>query len=369
VNQTAHELRQDLLSRLAEPGVDLDRAAQRVAATRAGRRRRRRNRWLASAGVVAIVGFAVLASVVVSGEGEELVADGASTTTTEAPDDTDSTETDAASSSEALDASEGDGLDESDPSVLEAVPVEPVPARPPALVTPEPPPAVTAAPVPVAPPATEEPLVLEVRPSTTAPVAGEAVAFEVAWLDADHVGGAPMIRVDWGDPLLQPTMVGADELDCRGGGRPVGSVERAEVRFASPGPRTVRVEVTACDGPTGTPQRTVAASGVTVAAPTHRGAPARTFVAHAATGVRLPGPLDLAVASFRPPEGLAVGLGQRRPVLDQRAVDGVASVVVVPGAGAGRLELAWPGQPCRASSELGASPFGSARLAPLTISC
>lgn len=366
-----HELRQQLLTRIAEPDLDLDRAAQRVAATRAGRRRRRRNRTLLVGGASALLAVALVIAVVGTGEGEEVVADGASTTTTtEAPDDTD--DPDEAETSTLSEGADG-GVEagEVDPSALEALPTEPAPARPPALVTPEPPPVATAAPLPVPPPVVDEPLVVEVRPSSPTSAAGEVVAVEVAWLDADHVGGAPTVRVDWGDPLLQPTMLGPDQLDCRGIGRPVGSVERAEVRFASPGPRTIRVEVVACDGPAGTTQREVAEAGIVVSGPAHGGAPGRTVVAHAAPGLRLPGPLDQAVASVRPTDGLAVGLGQRRPTLDQRAADGAATVIVTPGtgSGAGRLELTWPGQTCRASAELGPAPVGSARLVPLTVTC
>ncbi len=373
MNASPHERRQELLARIAEPGIDLDRAAQRVAATRAGDRRRRRNRALLLCSAVVLLVVAVVGALLASNSADEVVADGelttTTTTTTEAPDGSDeSDESDGEPSTETDDGSSDDS-DEIDPSVLEALPVEPPPARPPALVTPDPAPPATAAPLPIPAPTPDEPLVLRVAPAAPGATAGDLVTLEIAWLDADHVGGAPRIRIDWGDPLLQPVVLGPEAPDCTGAARPAGAVEQARARFASAGRRTVRVEAVSCDGPAGTPQRALAESVIEVNAPSFAGAPAHTVVAHAVPGSPVPAPLDQAIASFRPLDGPAIGLGQRRPTLDQQAGGGPATVVVVPGFAAGRLELLWPGQGCRATAELSAAPAGSARLVPLTIDC
>lgn len=364
MSPSAHELRRELLERIGEPGLDLERAAERVAATRAARRRRRSRVLALGAGALVAV-VTVAGAVLTSDDGDEVVADAPASTTTTSTSQAPPPATDG----DAEPPADEEEVPEEQPLVLDAPSTEPPPQPPPPTVPASPQPAPPEPPAGVPESAVDEPLAVQVRPADPAPVAGAAVRFEITWLDPDHVGGAPRIRVDWDDPLLQPTMLGPEQLDCRSAARPFGSVEQAEVRFASPGARTVRVEVESCDARAGTAQRASAEATVEVGPPALGTSADRTVVAHAAPDAPLPGPLDRGIASFRPNEGLPVGLGQRRPTLDQRAADGPATVLVVPGDGAGRLELVWPGTACRATAEVAASPAGSARLVPLTLTC
>lgn len=360
------ERRAELLDELAVPGVDIDRAAARIAAARAGRQRRRRARLSGVAAVVLLLGASVGVLVTASGGGDELVADAdepvelttTSTTTTAAARDEQPTTV----------VEPGDLVAEPDvePPPTSVAPADTLPtttAAPPFAPTP-------VAPAPTMPQPPSDPLFARVVASTDSVVAGEHLSVELAWLDGDHVGGPPQIRIDWGDPLLQPTLIGPETLDCRGHARPSGAVEAADVRFASPGRRTVRAEVAACDGPDGTAHRTVTEAVVDVAAPTLDGQPARTVVAHLPPGSIAPGALDSAIASFMPDDGGArTALGQRRPTLGQKAADGPATVLVVPAGQPGRLELLWPARQCAAAADVTGSPAGSALLVPLVLTC
>ncbi len=337
-----------LLDGVAVAGLDVAAARARVDSVRAGRRRVRRGTTLACVGVLAAVALGW--GLQDRPDPDEVVADrGDSTTSTTTSTPTTTT-----------------------PPVTAApveVTVAPVTAAPVAASTTTVAPATT---LPSAPPPNQA-MRVELRgPATVA--AGDTVSLDVAWVDADHTGDAPAVSVDWADPEVAtlPAEAPAARCDAPGGGG--GGIVRASFRYATPGPKVVRVTVRSCGGQGAYAETVTASSTVEVTEPRLDGQPARVVVAvvprtpdAAVSDLRL----DDAVATVRAADPLVASIVRppREPALAQFAASGPATVLVLPLAAQGALELTWPDSPCAASSEVVAAPAGSVSHAVLTRRC
>jgi hypothetical protein len=233
-------------------------------------------------------------------------------------------------------------------------------------------PAATLAPTTAAP--IDEPLLAQVTPVRGRVAAGETAVVEVAWMHADHVGPAPVVSIDWGDPAVSAAPVVPPGVDCVGPARGAGDVMQMPFRYATPGVRTVRVTVDACrDGrPDG--ERVTVETTVEVVPPSVSGRVLRAVVLTAASsthgGLPLPS-LDAASVELVPDDpGPTRGLPAREPLLDQVSAAGPATVVLVGLDDVGTLRMGWPTSPCRSEAALPPpAPDGRPAVLELVSTC
>lgn len=309
-----------VLAGLAVPGLDLDKARHMVDVRAARRLRRRRTVWGAAAAVV-LVGIAVWAWP--RPDPQELVADGDRDPTT-----TTTTPVTASSTVPVLTTV----VPTTVPSSTTAAPtVTTVPPTTSTTTAPNQPMAVTAQIVPT--------------PGGAPPRVGETVTVRVNWSDPDLADPATVdVRADFGDPLVTRALSTAARPPCTARGGGAAALVDVPFRYASSGPRTVQVEVTACDGVGPYGERKVVQVPVQVQAPE--------------TGRRA---VVIGGGDGRSPDSAAVLAGvetvaRRDPELTQVLPDGTtrATVAVIDAAYAGPLHLRW-GEPPGASCQVTAS--------------
>lgn len=221
-----------VLAGLAVPGLDMEKARHLVR-LRAGRRMRRRRVVLGGVGAICAVTLAIV--MWPHPDPEEINADGDRTTTT--------TTTTIAPATTAP-------LVETTIGVTTVAPSTTVPA------------VVTTVPITTVPPTTIPPnqamtatakLVDTEGKDLTAPVAGQTVALQVSWSDADVADPASVeATADFGDPAVTLPVTGSTRPACDGPGTGANGVITVPFRYATPSgageTRSIRVEVTACDG-------------------------------------------------------------------------------------------------------------------------
>lgn len=253
----------------------------------------------------------------------------------------------------------------------------------PSSTTAAPGPTSTAAPAVVAPPTTvaptttapiDEPLRAQVTAVTPSVAAGETAVVEVAWMHADHVGPAPVITIDWGDPAVAAARSAPLAIDCSGPPRGDGAATQVPFRYATTGRRTVRVTLDACrDGrPDG--ERVTVETTLEVLSPTAPGRALRAVVLTAprAThgGLALPSLDDASVELVPDGPGPTRGLAARDPLLEQVSAVGPATVVLVGLEDLGTLRLGWPYSPCRSDTTLPPpAPDGRPSVLELVSTC
>ncbi len=350
VGQDALAARAALLDRVAAPRLDVDAARARVEGLRAARRRVRRGAALTCAAVVVVLalGWALQDRP----DPDQVVADREDT---EAPTTT------------------GYPSTTTTPATSVAPPVEasiaPATSQPPAAVTTAPP--LTAA--PTSTPAPNQVMRVELRAPATA-AAGETVSIDVDWVDADHDGDPPAISIDWADPAVSSLDLVPPTRRCDAPGPGGGGLERRSFRYASPGPKQVRVTVRSCGGEGAYAETITATTTLVVTEPRLGDEPARTVVAvapRAADGTVPPEVLDDAVATVRSPDPLIAPFVRppRTPALAQYGTSGPATVVVVPASAQGTLQLTWEGSSCVSSAELPAAAVAPVGTVVLARSC
>ncbi len=342
----ASSLRGAVLDRLAVR--DLDLAADRAEVERlAGARRRNRRRLGVGTALVLVLVVAGAIAALGGRDPDELVADRDDAPVTTLPRTARNTST---------------------TSIVASAPTVVVPSTTTAPAPTMPPTPTTAVPVTtLAPPTTvpvDEPLRARVSAVEGRVAAGATAVVEVAWMHADHVGPAPAISIDWGDPAVAAAPTATPAPDCGGPARAGGEVTRSAFRYATTGERRVRVTLSACrDGrPDG--ERVTVETTVIVTDPVLAGRPQRAVVLTAPrallVGIELP-PLDLADVELDPDgPGPTISLPPRVPTLGQLSAVGPATVVLVDADATGTLRLDWPGSTCRATATLpgasGAAP-------------
>lgn len=350
-------LRASVLERLAVR--DLDLAADRAEVRRLVAARRAARRALGVGTAAAVVLVLTAAIVWLGGEDpDELVADrdDATVTTQARPPRTTSSTTPAAAIA---------------------------PVAPPSSTTTAPGVTSSTAPVAVAPATTLAPTTLppietglraEVRAVEPRVAAGDTAVVEVAWMRADHVGPAPVITIEWGDPAVAGAPLPPSPVDCAGPPRGAGDVAVVPFRYATTGVRTVRVTLDACrDGrPDG--ERVTVQTTLEVVAPVASDASLRAVVLTAprATHGGLPLPaLDEAAVELVPDgPGPTRDLAPRDPLLDQVSAVGPATVVMVGLDDVGTLRLGWPTSPCRSETTLPPpAPDGRPAVLELVTTC
>ena len=352
---------QELLARVAEPGLDLDAARAMFLARR--RRGELTRRVVGGSIAVLVVALLVTGLVLRSGdEPDELVADrdeqDTSTTTTTAVPDT-----------------------AVDPLELAPVTAAPTTAVPTTIAP------VTTAPVvaetTVAPPVTlppNQPLQASATVLTPTVEAGAVVTVALAWSDQDLGASAPRHVVAWGDPVLSTPVDTSPVAPCDAPGAPASGVDTLQFRYSTPGTYLVRVTLETC-GAQGAYGERVALDAdvpITVTAPTFVDADDPTLVARGqsvvvfqpprADGVAWPA-LEGAQAHLVPqtmpttPVPLLIGPG---PVV--YTTSGPAMVLVVPEGATGAITLRWPEGPTCAATVTGdlVDPDGRVRSLPLT---
>jgi hypothetical protein len=161
---------------------------------------------------------------------------------------------------------------------------------------------------------------------------------------------------------------------CDAPGPGGGGTVRVSFRYATPGPKVVRVTVRSCAGQGAYAETVTASSTLEVTEPRLDDQPARIVVAVAPRTPDAAVPdqrLDDAVATVRAADPLVAAIVRppREPALAQFAASGPATVLVLPLSAQGALELTWPDSPCVASSEVAAAPAGSVSQAVLTRRC
>lgn len=336
-----------LLDGVAVAGLDVASARARVDSVRASRRRVRRGTGLACVAVVAAVALGW--GLQDRPDPDEVVADrgdATTSTTTSAPSTTTPPVTAA-------------------PVEVTVAPMTTAPVTAPSTTVP-------ATTVPSAP-APNQAMRVELRgPATIA--AGDTVNLEVAWIDADHTGDAPAISVDWADPAVATLESAAPAGRCDAPGPGGGGVVRASFRYATPGPKVVRVTVRSCGGQGAYAETVTASSSLEVTEPRLDDQPARIVVAVAprTPDAAVPDlPLDGAIATVRAADPLVASIVRppREPAMAQFAASGPATVIVLPISAQGTMELTWPDSPCVASAEVAAAAAGSVTQAVLARRC
>lgn len=342
------QAREQLLDAAAVDGVDVTAARSRVAELRQSRDRSRRR---VLGGLAALLLAAGLAWALVPGDDpDELVADRDEPTTT----------TSSTSSTTAPVASPGTDA----PAAPTTAPVTVQVATS------------TTTPTSTAPPTTiasNQPLRAQLRVLTPVVRAGEVATIEVAWIDADHIGGDPVLVSDWGDPAVHagnPTTGPAGT--CDGPGVSAGGSARQDFRYATTGAHRVQVTLTTCDGRGPFAERVTLDAPITVTDPRLGDAPAAAVVATSSPGQPEPPPLDSATAELVPqgtPEE-PFAIPAREPVLDQRTATGPATVLRLPTGAVGTVRLTWSGSACVATAtvDLG-SPSTAVPVLVLTSTC
>ncbi|MHB1137474.1 MAG: hypothetical protein ACYC2O_00870 [Microthrixaceae bacterium] len=359
----SRDARQELLDRLAEPGLDLD-AARAELVLRRGRRRRARQ---AVGGVCVVLLLALAGGVVLLGGGDgpdELVADrdedvstSSSTTTTPSPEP------------------------QPEPAQLDAPPPPVVTSSttaPPATTT-----EVALAPAP-APPSTHAPnQMLQATLTVLTPEvpAGGVAAVSVSWSDPDlgHGAAGPRHVVAWGDPLVAMPVDTTAAAPCDAPGPTSSGADTLQFRYSTPGTYHVQVTVETCGGQGAYGERVTltTATPITVLAPDFVDADDPTLVVPGQSVVvftpALPQdepwpPLSSAVVE------LVTMIDPDHPVLLRDVTgpvvfttSGPATVLVVPQGSAGTIRVRWS-EPTRcattASGDL-AGPDGSVLSLPL----
>lgn len=350
-------LRSAVLDRVAVS--DLDLAADRAEVGRLVAARRSSRRVL-GVGTVAVVVLLLAATIVwVGGEDpDELVADrddAPATTVTRPPRTT------------ASSAPEAAGAPDAAPSSTTTAP-GPTTTTAAVVVVP----ATTVAPTTTAP--IEAPLRAEVRAVDPIVAAGDTAVVEVAWMHADHVGPAPVITIDWGDPAVAAAPLAPSSTDCTGPPRGAGDVALVPFRYATTGVRTVRVTLDACrDGrPDG--ERVTVQTTLEVVSPVASDTALRTVVLTAPRtthgGISLPSLDDASIELVPDGPGPTRGLAAREPLLDQVSASGPATVVLVALDDVGTLQLGWPSSPCRSETTLPPpTPDGRPAVLELVSTC
>lgn len=350
-------LRSAVLDRLAVRGLDVASDRAEVRRLVAARRSSRRVLSVGTAAVVLVV-LAVAIAWIGGEDPDELVADrddAPATTVTRPPRTTASTTPDATAVPDV---------------VVSSTTTAPGPTSTTAVAD-------VAPATSLAPPTTmplEQPLRAEVRAADTSVAAGDVAVIEVAWMHADHVGPAPVITIDWGDPAVAAATADPAPIDCAGPPRSAGDVVLVPFRYATTGVRTVQVTLDACrDGrPDG--ERVTVRTTLEVRSPSATDGPLRAVVltAPATTHGGLPLPsLDEAAVELVPDgPGPTRSLLAREPLLDQVSASGPATVVLVGRDDVGTLRLGWPSSPCRSETVLPPPPpDGRPAVLELVSSC
>lgn len=341
--------RDDLLDELAETRVDTARALARTLDDAAAHRSHRRS-VLGSIGALVILALVAALVLLRPGEPTQIVTDGLP------PEPVDAV-------AEVIDEPEAPVVATETTVAPEGPATTPVPSAVVESTT-------------TSPPTTEAPpLPLQVQVTVLTPKvsAGENASLEIGWA-AGRVRGTPTFTVDWGDDAVRADT--APAVRCDGSEHPGIGKERANFRYATPGRHPIVVTVETC-APGGVAERVRLEASIDITAPVFDGAPGATVVASLAGPPNSDvGRLDDAVARFTPSEPAAgaptsVLLGARLPALDQLDAAGSATVLVVPAASRGSLELRWPDRRCSAVAQIvpEAVPGDRPLSVPLTVSC
>lgn len=346
-------VRDRLLDDAAVPGLDLDAARARVQSLVGGRRRLGRGVLGAAAAVVLALGVGWVA--LGDDDPDQVLADRtdpAETTTTAPSSTTTSASTTVAPA----------------PAPLPA-PLPTMPAAPSTIPTTS---VVTTTTVPP-----NQRMVVEVRATESSVQAGGVATLDLAWVDPDHAGGEPAVAIDWGDPAvkaldLPPATSRCDSPGTSGAGR-----LQPQFRYATPGPKVVRVTVTTCGGDGAYSESVSTTTSITVGDATMQdGSAGRAVVAVAprtANGLPVLPALDAASALLVPADPLdpEQTLDPRDPALAQFTSSGPATVLVVPATFDGTLRLTWEGSTCVSTTTVGPSGASSTPVltAPLESSC
>ena len=360
--RSVESAQQELLARVAEPGLDLDAARGVFLARR--RRGELTRRVVGGSIVVLVVALLGTALVLRSGdEPDELVAD-------RDEQDVSSTTTSTAVADTAI-----------DPLALAPVTAAPTTAAP-TTVAP-----VTTVPVvaetTVAPPTTlppNQPLQASATVLTPTVEAGAVVTVALAWSDHDLGGSTPRHVVAWGDPVLSTPVDTSPVAPCDVPGAPASGVDTLQFRYSTPGTYQVRVTLETC-GAQGAYGERVALDAdvpITVTAPTFVDADDPTLVARGqsvvvfqpprADGVAWPaleGAQAQLVPQTMPTTPLPLLMGPGPAVF---TTSGPAMVLIVPEGATGAITLRWPEGPTCAATVAGdlIDPDGLVLSLPLT---